>query len=106
MYKRQAFLFNHHAECAAQYACGVGKHGVLNLADAFGGIAQWNGNTSKYRYYESICRHAQLYYDSYSRYFGKMCIRDRGEADAESAVSRGTTAGRGIDRRNGGALRR
>ena len=33
-----AFLFNHHAECAAQYACGVGKHGVLNLADAFGSI--------------------------------------------------------------------
>ena len=38
--------------------------------DAFCGIAQWNGNTSKYLYYESICRHAQLYYDSYSRYFG------------------------------------
>ena len=32
--------------------------------DAFCGIAQWNGNTSKYLYYESICRHAQLYYDS------------------------------------------
>lgn len=38
--------------------------------DAFCGIAQWNGNTSKYLYYESICRHAQLYYDSYNRYFG------------------------------------
>ena len=34
------------------------------------GIAQWNGNTSKYLYYENICRHAQLYYDSYNRYFG------------------------------------
>ena len=40
------------------------------VRDAFCGIAQWNGNTSKYLYYESICRHAQLYYDSYNRYFG------------------------------------
>lgn len=61
--------------------------------DAFCGIAQWNGNTSKYLYYESICRHAQYITTAttvtseLAEIRAKLALLERADEDNAEAVN-------------------